>query len=183
MIPSTMGQASSSASQPSIQQVNISAPQTTQPQDSMLAPQPTVLSPSAPPSADPANVLASGPTPHQQNLAMLIQPKSPTEVLVSRFPHSNGVTWILHDPAIDFVRHVNVPYVYPVAQQQANQGSTQANTNNEMALYQQPSNQITQHATQTALAVWPMAPASPQPASATLPMASPPSQPASTAGQ
>ena len=143
MIPSTMGQASLSASQLSNQQITALPPRPTQPQDSTLAPQPTVLSPSAPPSADPANVLASGPTPHQQNLAMLIQPKSPTEVLVSRFLHNNGVTWIFHDPSNGSVRHVNVPYVYPVAQQQANQGSTQANTGNKMVLYQQPSNQIT----------------------------------------
>ena len=138
---------------------------------------------SAPQPTGPTNVSAFGPTPHQQSLAMPIQPKSPTEVLVSRFPHSNGVTWVFHDPAAGIVRHVNVPYIYPVAQQQVNQGSAQVKTNNEMVLYQQPSNQITQHATQTALAVWPMAPASPQPASAALPMASPPSQPASAAGQ
>ena len=96
-------------------------------------------------STGPTNVSAAEPTPHQQHLAVLIQPKSPTEVLVSRFPHSNGVTWIFHDPANGSVRHVNVPYVYPVAQQQANQGSVQASTNNEMVLYHQPSNQITQH--------------------------------------
>jgi len=70
-----------------------------------------------------------------------------------------------------------------VAQQQANQGSAQANTGNKMVLYQQPSNQITQHATQRTSAVQPIAPASPQPASAALPMASPPLQPAPAASQ
>ena len=52
-----------------------------------------------------------------------------------------------------------------------------------MVLYQQPSNQITQHATQIASAVQTMAPTSPQLASAALPMVPPPSQPALAAGQ
>ena len=96
--------------------MNASAPQLTQPQDSTLAPQPAVPNASVPQStgptnvAVPTNVSASGPTYHQQNLAMLIQPKSPTEVLMSRFPHGNGVTWIFHDPTTSFVHHVNVPY-------------------------------------------------------------------------
>ena len=121
-IPSTVGQASSSASQPANQQVNASAPQLTQPQDSTLAPQPAVPNASVPQStgptnvAVPTNVSASGPTYHQQNLAMLIQPKSPTEVLMSRSPHGNGVTWIFHDPTTSFVHHVNVPCIHPVAQ-------------------------------------------------------------------
>ena len=59
----------------------------------------------------------------------------------------------------------------------------QANTGNEMVLYQQPSNQITQHATQRTSAVQPMSPANTQLASAALPMASPPSQSALAAGQ
>ena len=52
-----------------------------------------------------------------------------------------------------------------------------------MVLYQQPSNQVTQPATQIASAVRPTAPASPQPASAALPMAPPPSQPTPSARQ
>ena len=41
----------------------------------------------------------------------MIQPKSPTEVLANRIPHANGVTWVFHDLATGFVRHVNVPLV------------------------------------------------------------------------
>ena len=78
---------------------------------------------------------------------MMIQPKSPTEVLVSRHPHANGVTWIFHDPATSYVRHVNVPNVHPVAQQQPYQGSAQVNHGNEMVLYQPLSNRVTQHVT------------------------------------
>ena len=126
---------------------------------------------------------ASGPTPQQQNLAMIIQPKSPTEVLVTRLPHANGVTWVFHDPVSGFVHHVNVPNVPPVAQQQVNQGSAQANHSNEMVLYQPPSNQVTQQVAQNALAAQPMATPSAQPALAALPIASPTSQSASTDGQ
>jgi len=114
-IPSTWGQASSLASQPANQQITASAPQPTQPQDSTVAPQPAAPTSSVPSPTGPTNVSASGPTSHQQNLAMLIQSKSPIEVLVTRLPHTNGVTWIFYDPATSYVRHVNVPNIHPVA--------------------------------------------------------------------
>jgi len=75
---------------------------------------------------------------------MMIQPKSPTKVQANRLPHANGVTWVFHDPVIGFVRHVNVPNIPPVAQQQLNQRSAQSSHSNEMVLYQSPSNQVTQ---------------------------------------
>ena len=123
MMSSAAGQPSSSASQPMNQQVNASAPQPTKSQDATPGPQLAVPVISTLSPASPTNVSASGPTSHQQNLAMMIQLKSPTEVLVSRLPHSNGVTWIFHDPATSYVRHVNVPNTPPVAQQQVSQGS------------------------------------------------------------
>ena len=147
-IPSTVGQASSSASQTTYQQVSAAAPQPTQQQDSVSASQPMLPNASAPQPS--GNVSAFRPTPHQQSLATLIQPMTPTKILVSRLPHRNGVNWVFHDPTACSIRHVNVPYLYLVAQQQVNQGSPQANTSNKMVLYQQPSNQITQHATQIA---------------------------------
>ena len=76
-----------------------------------------------------------------------------------------------------------MPYPHPMAQHSVNQGSQQAGTSNEMVLYQQPSNQIAQHTSQTASAAQLMAQNSPQPASAALPMAPPPPQPAPAAGQ
>ena len=85
--------------------------------------------------------------PQQQNLVMILQPKSPTEVLANRIPHANGVTWVFHDLATGFVRHVNVPNTPPVAQQQPNQRTVQSNHGNEMVLYQSPSNQPPQQAT------------------------------------
>ena len=126
---------------------------------------------------------ASGPAFHQQNLALMIQLKSPTEVLVSRLPHANGVTWVFHDHVTGFVHHVNVPNISPVAQQQPNQRSAQSSHGNKMVLYQSPSNQVTQQVAWTASAAQSMATPSAQSASAALPIASPALQPASTDGQ
>jgi len=135
MVLSSAGQPSSSASQPMNQQINASAPQPTQSQDTAPAPQPPITTASAPLPTSPNNMLASGPTSQQQNLAMMIQPKSPTEVLGTRLPRANEVTWVFHDPVSGYVRHVNAPNIPPVAQQPVNQGSAQANHSNEMVLY------------------------------------------------
>ena len=54
---------------------------------------------------------------------MMIQPKSPREVLANRLPHANGVTLVFHDPVTGFVGYVNVPNVPPVAQQQQSEAS------------------------------------------------------------
>ena len=121
MIPSPTGQPSTSASQPMNQQVNVSAPQPTQPQDTAPASQPSVTPASVPSPASPSNVSAPWMTPQQQNLAMILQPKSPTEVMANRIPHASGVTWVFHDLATSFVCHVNVPNIPHVAQQQPNQ--------------------------------------------------------------
>ena len=73
--------------------------------------------------------------PQQQNLAMILQPKSPTEALANRIPHANGVTWVFHDLVTGFVRHVNVPNIPPMAQQQPSQRATQSSHGNELVLY------------------------------------------------
>ena len=117
MMSSATGQPSSSASQPMDQQANASAPQPTQSQDAAPAPQLSVTNASAPSPASPGNVSAPWLAPHQQNLTVMIQPKSPIEVLANRISHANGVTWVFHDLATGFVHHVNVPNVPPVAQQ------------------------------------------------------------------
>jgi hypothetical protein len=183
MVSSSARQPSSSASQPMNQQVNVSASQPTQSQDAAQAPQPSVTPALAQSLASPSNMSAPWPTSQQQNLAMMIQPKSPTEVLTNRLPHAHGVTWVFHDPVTGFVRHVNVPNIPPVAQQQSNQMSAQSSHSNEMVLYQSPSNQITQHVARTASADQPMGTPSAQPALVALPIAPPALQPASTDGQ
>ena len=85
------------------------------------ASQPAVTPTSVPSPASPSNVSAPWPTPQQQNLAMILQPKSPTEILANRFPHANGVIWVFHDLETCFVHHVDVPNIPTIAQRQPNQ--------------------------------------------------------------
>ena len=144
MIPSPTKQPSTSASQPMNQQVSALAPQLTQPQDTAPASPPAVPPTSVPSPASPSNVSPPWPTPQQQNLAMMLQPKSPTEVLANRFPRANGVTWVFQDLATGMFHHVNVPLV---AQLQPNKRTVQNSPGNEMVLYQSPSNQFRQQAT------------------------------------
>ena len=78
---------------------------------------------------------------------MVLQPKSPIEVLANRFPHANGVTWVFHDLATGGLRHVDVPNVPSFARRLYGLGATQSSPSNEMVLYQSPSNQPPQQAT------------------------------------
>jgi hypothetical protein len=126
---------------------------------------------------------APWPMPQQQNLAMILQPKSPTEVLAYRIPHADGVTWVFHDLATGLVRHVNVPNLPPVAQQQHSQRAVQSSHGNKIVLYQSPSNQSPQQVARTASAAQPMATPNVQPASVALPITPPVLQTASADGQ
>ena len=47
----------------------------------------------------------------QQRLAIMLQPQSPTEILLSQTPHQKGVNWGFHDQATRQLRYVNVPYM------------------------------------------------------------------------
>jgi hypothetical protein len=111
MIPSPSKQPSTSASQPMNQQENVSAPQPIQPKDTAPTSQPAVTPASVPSPASPSHVSAPWPTPQQQYLAMMLQPKSPTEVLANRLSHANRVTWVFQDLATGMLRHVDVPNV------------------------------------------------------------------------
>ena len=104
---------------------------------------------------------------------MILQPKSPTEVLANRISHANGVTWVFHDLATGFVGHVNVPNKPQMTQQQPSQKAVQNSHGNEMVLYQSPSNQSPQQVTQATSAAQPMTTLNVQPASAALPMIPP----------
>ena len=55
----------------------------------------------------------------QQRLAIMLQPKSPTEILLSQSPHQNGLNWVFHDQATGQLRYVNVPYMESTGQQSA----------------------------------------------------------------
>ena len=101
---------------------------------------------------------------------------------MTRLPHADGVTWVFHDPATSFVRHMNVPNIPPVAQQQPSQRATQSSHGNEVVLYQSPSNQSPQQAVRATSAAQPMSTPNVQPASASLPMTPPAPQAASADG-
>ena len=92
----------------------------------------------------------------QQCLAILLQTKSPTEILLSQSPHQNGVNWVFHDQATRQLRYVNVPYMESIGQQSANQSTHQPAT-------QQTPNWVAQQAHQMPSAGLPMMPMSPQP--------------------
>ena len=81
------------------------------------------------------------------------------------------------------LHHVDVPNVPSFARHQSGQGATQSSPSNEMVLYQSPSNQSPQQATQTASATQPMTSPNVQPASATLPLIPSAPQAASAGGQ
>ena len=183
MIPSSSKQPSASVSQPMNQQESASAPQPTQPLDTAPASQPAVTPTSVPAPASPSHVSTPWPTPQQQYLAMMLQPKSPTEVLANRIPHVNRVTWVFQDLATGMLRHIDVPNVPGLLYRQTDQRATQNSPNNEMVLYQSPPRQPPQQATQAAAAVKPMNLPSVQPASAALPLTPPIPQATSASGQ
>ena len=55
----------------------------------------------------------------QQRLAIMLQPQSPTEILLSQSPHQKGVNWVFLDQATEELRYVNVPYMDTTGQQSA----------------------------------------------------------------
>ena len=70
-----------------------------------------------------ANVSAPPPMTPQQRLAILLQPQSPSEVLLSQSPHQKGVNWVFHNQATGQI--VNVPYMDIAGQQSTNPSATQ----------------------------------------------------------
>ena len=90
------------------------------------------------------NASAPPPMTPQQHLALLLQPKSPSKILVSKSPHQGGVNWIFHDQMTGVLRYINVPYMDPAAQQSASPSAPQPTTNSSLTMYQQPTNQMVQ---------------------------------------
>ena len=64
-----------------------------------------------------SNTSAPPPMTPQQRLAILLQPKSPTEIMLSQSPHQNGVNWVFYDQTTGQLRYVNVPYTESTGQQ------------------------------------------------------------------
>ena len=102
-----------------------------------------------------SNASAPLPMTPQQRLAILLQPKSPTEVLLSQSPHQNGVNWVFYDQTTGQLRYVNMAYMGSTSQQSACPSIQQQAT-------QQTPNRMTQQAHQMPLAEQPMMPMSPQ---------------------
>ena len=80
-------------------QFNASATQPMVSQQGASAAQPNAQSTWSPQMVAQSNASAPPPMTPQQHLALLLQPKSPSEILVSKSPHVGGVNWIFHDQA------------------------------------------------------------------------------------
>ena len=72
-----------------------------------------------------ANTSAPSPMTPQQRLAILLQPQSPSEVLLSQSLHQKGINWVFHNQATGQIWCVNVPYMDIVGQQSANPSAAQ----------------------------------------------------------
>ena len=80
-----------------------------------------------------ANASAPPPMTPQQHLAVMLQPQSPSEVLLSQSPHQKGINWVFHDQATRQIRYVNVPYMDITGQQSAPQPTMIQQTPNRIA--------------------------------------------------
>jgi hypothetical protein len=86
----------------------------------------------------------------QQHLAILLQPQSPSEVLLSQSRHQKGVNWVFHNQATGQKRCVSVPYMDTTSQQSVNPSAPQP------TMTQQIPNQMSQQAQQMQSAQQPM---------------------------
>ena len=96
----------------------------------------------------------------------MLQPKSPSKILISQSPHQGGINWVFQDQAIGILRYVNMPYMDCTDQQSASTSAPQPATTSALAMTQQSPNRVAQQAHQMASAGRPMTPMSPQPAMA-----------------
>jgi hypothetical protein len=121
-------------------QIKASATQPMTPQQSASAAQPTAQNTWNPQMAAQFNTSAPPPMTPQQHLALLLQPKSPSEILISKYPHQGGVNWIFHDQMTGILRYVNVPYMDSTVQQSASPSARQSTTTSALAMCQQSPN-------------------------------------------
>ena len=89
-----------------------------------------------------ANASAPSPMTPQQHLAILLQPQSPLEVLLSQSHHQKGVNWVFHNQATGQIRCGSVPYIEATGQQSASLSAPQ------LTMIQQTPNRIAQQAQQ-----------------------------------
>ena len=77
-----------------------------------------------------------------QRLAIMLQPMSPTEILLSQSPHQNGVNWVFHDQATRQLRYVNVLYMDSTGQQSPSPSIQQATTQHKPNRMNQQAHQM-----------------------------------------
>ena len=94
------------------------------------------------------NASAPPPMTPQQHLVILLQPKSPSEILISQSPHQGGINWVFQDQATRGVRYVNVPYMDCTGQQSASPSALQPAATLALAMTQQSPNRLAQQAHQ-----------------------------------
>ena len=108
--PMSIAQFNASVTQPLTPQQNASATQPMASQQNALAAQTIAQHTWTPQMAMQFNTSAPPPMTLQQHLALLLQPKTPSKILISRSPHQGGVNWIFHDQMTGLLRQVNMPY-------------------------------------------------------------------------
>jgi len=135
-------------------------------QQDASATQPTAHNTWSPQMAAQFNASTPPPMTPQQHLTLLLQPKSPSEILVSKSPHQGGVNWIFHDQVTRILRYVNLPYMDSTGQQSASPSAPPLAITSALAMTQQSPNRVAQQVHQMASAGRPMTPMSPQPAMA-----------------
>ena len=89
-----------------------------------------------------SNASAAPPMTPQQRLTIMLQPQSPTKILLSQSPHQKRVNWVFHDQVTGQLRYVNVPYMDTTGQQSASPSAPQP------TMTQQTPNQVAKNAHQ-----------------------------------
>ena len=82
------------------------------------------------------NTSAPPPMTPQQRLTILLQPKSPSEILISQSPHQGGINCIFQEQMIGGLRYVNVPYMESTGQQSASPSAQLPTTTSTLAINQ-----------------------------------------------
>ena len=72
----------------------------------------------------------------------MLQPQSPTKILLSQSPHQKEVNWVFHDQATGQLRFVNVPYMDTTGLQLASPSAPQ------LTMTQQTPNRMSQQVQQ-----------------------------------
>jgi len=126
-----------SVSQPTVPRHDPSATQPMNPQQDASAVQPNAHNTWSLQMAAQFNASVPPPMTPQQRLAILLQPKSPLEILISQSPHQGRINWVFQDQATGGLRYVNVPSMDSTGQQSASPSVPQPAPTSALAMTQQ----------------------------------------------